>query len=597
MTSLDLDPIFESPSLQIGYLMGSINNGALAIPDFQRSFIWDTKATIELLQSVMSRYPIGTLLFWKQGPDTETLAARAVEGAPALAANVQPATLILDGQQRMTALYRVLTGQGDERYFVKLGLFVDEDWKPKDAPQVKWDDALLAYDVDGQSGASSGSNVDPESQAYQFDECIYPLAKIPEFDTWLDKYARTKSADDAEEERIKRGFRGVRDKFLRQLNTYGLPVVSLPSNTPIEAVCTIFETLNRTGKPLGAFELVTARLYPKNIRLRDLWEKALDDYPLLQKFDIQPYALLQAISLRALGSAQRADVLTNLKANHIEDNWQDVASAFEDVLEEIDGYGVVGKRWLPYGMLLVPIAAVWPEVKALKGFDKGKARDRISQYFWCSTFMTNFDQGANSQAGADYARLKTWVIDDKSPKAEADDKSLKPPEAIEKFNLSESQIFSATVRRKALHAGIMALTINAGAKDFYNGEKITPTRVVERKIESHHVFPRGYLNSPDSELMLNRALIDWQTNKLISKRPPSEYLEKMKEVYSEDRISDVFSSHAIDFGPEAGMRTDDYQAFLKQRLAAIVGLIENVTGKKITRDVTKDENIEDVSGG
>ena len=59
---------------------------------------------------------------------------------------------------------------------------------------------------------------------------------------------------------------GVRD-LLREVEyscidplvKYAFPVTVLPENTSLEAVCTIFETLNRTGRPLTAFELVSAR--------------------------------------------------------------------------------------------------------------------------------------------------------------------------------------------------------------------------------------------------------------------------------------------------------------------------------------------------
>jgi hypothetical protein len=42
---------------------------------------------------------------------------------------------------------------------------------------------------------------------------------------------------------------------------YAFPVAVLPEDTKLEAVCKIFETLNRTGRPLTPFELISARAF------------------------------------------------------------------------------------------------------------------------------------------------------------------------------------------------------------------------------------------------------------------------------------------------------------------------------------------------
>jgi len=446
-------------------------------------------------------------------------------------------------------------------------MFLDTDGNLLSPTDIDFENALIFYYQDDEQAFT---------QQYQFENSVFPLAELNGFEAWLDKFARAVAVDDADEERIKSRFRAVREQFLRPLSNSGLPVVRLEATTPLEAVCNIFETLNNTGKPLGAFDLLTARLFPKGIRLRDLWDDAMDKYPSLKSFDVDRYSVLQALSLMANNSAQRNSVLKEITADHVRNYWDTLIAAFADVIEEFAQYGVIVRRFLPYSMLLVTCSAVWPRINALKPLEKGQARDRLSQYFWCTIFQSNFDQGANSQAGADYLKIKDWVIDGEGPK----------PEAIQDFYLTESLIMNAGVRRKALHAGVMALTVDAGARDFYNGQKISASRINEGKIDSHHIFPKAYLKSPNSELILNRALIDSETNKIIGKNPPSVYLKAMESVYDPDRIANVFASHAIDFDSTGGMRNDDYDAFLRQRLSAVVALIEIVTGQDVTKDVS-----------
>ncbi|MEQ3551758.1 DUF262 domain-containing protein [Pseudonocardia nematodicida] len=562
--------MFEANGKQISYLLQRIHDRELAVPDFQRDFVWDSKSTVELLRSIMSRYPAGTLLFWKQGDDNAAFAARAVDGAPQLGSKSAD-ELILDGQQRLTSLFRALTGVAEETYFLRLRKFLSQAGDVHPVHEVDFDEAIVV--VEG-----STKDIDPSDRGWQYAEGLFPLQRLDDFHEWLDGFARAAAPDADQEYALKRQLRAVYDAYLVPLRSYGFPVVTLPAKTALEAVCNIFETLNRTGKPLGASDLVTARLYPSGVNLRELSEEARERDSILDDFDVETYPLLQAVSLRVRRSAQRADVLRSLTADDIREHWTPVASGAAAVLDLLQNdYGVLGKRWLPYGMLIVTMAAAWPEVRAMKPLERSGALERLSQYFWCTTFMANFDQGANSQAGADYSRLSKWLAD---PEAEA-------PEAVASFSFSESTLRAANVRRKALHAGVMALTIRMGAKDFHSAQRLTALKVKEKRIDSHHIFPKGFLpKGVPSELLLNRALIDAETNKIIGKRPPSQYLDQMEKTYGAEKLLDVLDSHAIQQGPDSGLSSDDYEQFLSQRLTAVVDLIERVTGHAVTKDVT-----------
>lgn len=101
------------------FLLQMIHNREMALPDFQRDFVWDPFATEELIESIISNYPAGSLLRIKNG--TQLLfQPRAVEGAPPLAQEARPSYLVLDGQQRLTSLYQALHGVGEHRYYIDL---------------------------------------------------------------------------------------------------------------------------------------------------------------------------------------------------------------------------------------------------------------------------------------------------------------------------------------------------------------------------------------------------------------------------------------------------------------------------------------------
>ncbi|MFG1670669.1 DUF262 domain-containing protein [Streptomyces sp. Y7] len=571
MTSAyESDPIFETVPRQLSNLVTRIHGREIALPDFQRDFVWDATRTEELIQSIISEFPVGTLLLWKQG-DGETFASRSFEGAPDLG-DKRPAELVLDGQQRLTALYQALTGVGDERYYLKVDEFVHvaEDYV-KEFHEVDFEKAIISVPVAVSRG-----------QLKKNEELLgsshFPVSDVNSFDDWLDDFVDGSVTIDGNSNAkyLKSLYRRMRDKYIVPLRSYGLPVLTLPETTPIEAVCTIFETLNRTGKPLGPFELLTARYYPQGVNLRDLWIEAQDNYKALVDFKVDPYSVLQTVCLRSYGSAQRSDVLKKLTASDIAEHWSAAIKGVAGVIDMLQSdCGLVAPKWLPYGMLLIPMGAVWNDIQKLEPLERAPAYTRLQRFFWCSVFTTNYDQGANSQAGADYARLKDWVLTGEG----------QAPEAVKELPLSASTLRSASVRRKALYCGLMCLLATTRAEDFHTGQAMTPYRVGEVQIDSHHIFPKAYLArikaSESSELLLNRTLIDAETNRIIKDKAPSHYLGEMATTYGEEKLEAVLSSHAIRSDADSGLAKDNYDAFLDERLNTVVQLIERVTGRSL----------------
>ena len=58
---------WTTDSLTVRQLLTSIYDRERALPDFQRDFVWDPDATQELICSVASTYPAGSLLEIRNG--------------------------------------------------------------------------------------------------------------------------------------------------------------------------------------------------------------------------------------------------------------------------------------------------------------------------------------------------------------------------------------------------------------------------------------------------------------------------------------------------------------------------------------------------
>ena len=89
--------------MEINTILDQIDLGAMALPEFQRGYVWNRQQVRELMSSLYRRYPVGGLLVWI----TRTELAEARGDQQLTAGNVK---LILDGQQRITSLYGIIRG-------------------------------------------------------------------------------------------------------------------------------------------------------------------------------------------------------------------------------------------------------------------------------------------------------------------------------------------------------------------------------------------------------------------------------------------------------------------------------------------------------
>lgn len=89
--------------MKISTILDHIDSGHMALPEFQRGYVWNRDQVRGLFDSLYHRHPIGGLLVWATESHTATH-----RGNGPLASGV--VKLLLDGQQRMTSLYGVVRG-------------------------------------------------------------------------------------------------------------------------------------------------------------------------------------------------------------------------------------------------------------------------------------------------------------------------------------------------------------------------------------------------------------------------------------------------------------------------------------------------------
>ena len=81
-------------------IIGWIESNEIAIPEMQRPFVWDTTKVRDLIDSLYKGYPVGYIIIWKN-PDVKLKDGKISSGKK----------IVIDGQQRITALTASITGK------------------------------------------------------------------------------------------------------------------------------------------------------------------------------------------------------------------------------------------------------------------------------------------------------------------------------------------------------------------------------------------------------------------------------------------------------------------------------------------------------
>jgi hypothetical protein len=91
-------------------LISEIDKRQMILPEFQRGYVWSQTQVREFVRSLYRGYPTGSFLIWKT-PEPGLVRA----GAPT-SDDSKYFNLILDGQQRLTSIYTVVTGEAPQFY-------------------------------------------------------------------------------------------------------------------------------------------------------------------------------------------------------------------------------------------------------------------------------------------------------------------------------------------------------------------------------------------------------------------------------------------------------------------------------------------------
>lgn len=619
---------FQTNPFDLHKLLDDCHRGNLQLPDFQRSWVWDEDRIKSLIASISQAFPVGALMTLDSGGPVN-FKPRTVEGAPAESKKVMPQSLLLDGQQRMTSLYhatlrgKVVETVTPKKKRVKRWFYIDIR-KALDSA-VDREEAMIGVPEDRVIRMDFGREVvlDLSSEKGEYESLMYPVSQIFDWDKWQDGFDSHWAGDNHQD--VRNEFRAFKKQVLENFKYYRVPVIALDRSTSKEAVCVVFEKVNTGGKPLDAFELVTAMYAASGHELRKDWYGIEGDEsvkgrhrrlaetlrPAGQETGILAETsntdFLQAVSLFHTRDLRRAaeqagkhgkelpavtgnrHALLNLPLDAYKKYEDKVERGFVKAAKFVHTLHIYRIFDLPYQSQLVPLAAILADVG--DAWEHEANRAKLTRWYWNGVFGELYGSAVETRIARDFMEVPEWLAGGPEPTT------------VSETIFRADRLKTMRMRLSAAYKGMNALLMKEGAQDFRSGQRFDHTVFFGDNVDIHHIFPQEWCRKHGIapaiyDSIINKTPLSYRTNRMIGGVAPSEYLAKLEKgnatnpPIARQNLDSYLRSHMID--PDL-LRSDSFEAFLADRQERLLTLIENATGRHVYKGADREEG-EDVTG-
>ena len=602
-----------------------ISNGEIKLPRFQRHEAWDKWRIESLMTTILHNLPLGITLILEV--DQEQFISKYITTAE-LDGNPKVTEHLLDGQQRLTAIWRVLHNNYDsEKYFLYLEEY-DETWQDDgDDVQEERVFRLKRYRQKRTNKLMPLWADDPEEMFKRGCipmELFKPIDIGDDLDDWVDSALNHKKPKEDEEdlmgafekfEKLKNKLSNQIRKFRETIFHYNLPYLALPSNTPKETALNVFINMNTNSKPLSQYDIIVAEIEGlKSTSLHKLQSDLNDVYPSIGKYFDLSYLILYTSALMQEKLPNNKGIW-DMDKNILIENWDRMVDGLSQMTNFMQSQKIYDQERLPTNAVLAVISALYTNFPP-SGDQAGHINILLKRYLWSSFFTDRYENSAASRAYADFISILSFLEERTKPNSETKytEKDipifdqLKFPICTEEELLSVSWPKRASIRGR----GILAVANYFKAYDFADGKEITPANISGR--EYHHIFPDALIKEAnnfldedlESYIALNCALITDTTNRVIGRKDPYNYLKERNKWVDEEIVRNRLASHLIPFNElKEGMYENydshqkaekvkkDYINFITKRASLIYKAMQGlVKGKDINvKEIIEKEDI------
>jgi len=574
------DLLFKKVDYTAGKLLEDIALGEIGLPDIQRPFVWDTARVRDLFDSMYRGYPIGTLLFWENGypGGHRTIGVNAKQKIPRL--------LIVDGQQRLTALYAVMKGVP----------ILDKNFQQRrlriafNPLEERFEVTNTAIERSPEWIADIGLLWQPDFDQYAF---------VSEY---LDRLTRQQDLGAETRKRVPQAI-----QRLVNLIHYPLTALEISAQASEEQVSEIFVRINSRGRTLNQADFILTLMSVfwdegrKELETfcREAKHPPADDRPSPYNpyFQPQPDQLLRVDVALAFRRARLEHVYSILRGKDLQTGafsaqQRDTQFAllrkaqtevlhlqhWHDFLKAIRQAGYVHPSLITSETALVYTYALWLIGKRDFGLDQHTLRNLMARWFFMSSLTGRYTSSPETRMDQDLALLRGLSRPEELVRVLEQEMAAVLTRDYWEVTLP-NELATASAQSPGQAAFFASLCL-LDAPVLYSSMKVRdlldPTaRAYKSALERHHLFPRKYLERQgvtdrrDINQVANYALVEWHDNIGISDRPPAEYAPQYERRFPPEQLREMYRYHAL---PE-GWYAMDYATFLEKRRHLMASII------------------------
>jgi len=527
--------------------LAMIRNGQIALPRFQRFESWYPSLIENLLDNIINELPIGSFLVLGVSGEPPFI-CRRISGAP------QPqnvSELLLDGQQRITAIWRSLNDNYPDRtYLVRIPDPDEENAKPHIVSQSRWVVGKTKYPL----------WVDNPKECWK--RRLIPLRilnpdNLTEYIVWAERAANGNK--DVQIRLIQ-----LITEFRAKIAKYVIPFLYLEPHTPPETAIEVFIKLNTSYVKLTAFDIAVAQMEATvgeslHEMVAGLRFTGIDRY-------IEPSELVLPVAALLQDKAPTHTNFLRLNFRKLREDWDKIIYGTKKTVEFLESEYVLDARRLPIESIIAPLVALWAGSIKVRPSEEGNIRILLRKYLWRGFFTNRYDRAVSTAVFQDYRALKN-VIENGADESEVPcfDENRYPLPSTEQLKNA-----GWPTRRDRLARAILLLSFRKGAEDIADGSKISFSNVKRR--EYHHIFPVDWFRRRKIEDFYDKAyravnciLITWRTNRAVGAKSPLEYLKELSgaSLLGEEEIKRRVETHLVNYDL---LKSEKFEDFVENRV-------------------------------
>lgn len=585
--------LFDNIPSKVADLLNDIKNGRIGLPDLQRPFVWKDNKVRDLLDSMIKGYPIGYVVLWSS-PDEYQNTNQIGKNEKTYK---NPDDLVIDGQQRLTALLAAIHG-------IKVK---DKTYRERNI-KISFNPLTREFAVWDQSYERAPEWISEISTIFLADQ-EHRVSKLRKSYIATVNESREKKElpllTDEEEDLIESNL-----SDLLNLNIYSLPTLKINSKANEEAVADIFVRVNSGGQKLTEKNFIETLLavYDNDVHNKinqfcfqsTIPANGTSYNPI---FEVeQSHLIRMAVGVGFKRARLRYAYMLlrgkDLASGKITDEVRnDNLSIFKNSLETVTNLNnwhafmnlISAAGYLKSSMVASNNAVVFSYVLYLIGkYDYRvpsiELNKIITKWFFMATITGFYTGSTETEVEKQFADLRDIKNADKF--VEYLDQSIQKRFTDDYFTYTlTNELNSSSAISPAWYGYIAAINV-LGTPMLFSTTPLSHYFTLgasgeKNAIDKHHIFPKhylekiGYQNDRDRNQIANFTYLDYNTNIDISDDAPIEYVGKYREKLGEDGYKLACAQNAL---PE-NFENLEYPEFLRQRRILMAQIVKQAYQK------------------